>query len=98
VRRGFWVALGLGAGATGTVLASRWAKKQAQRVAPSTIAREAKGGLFDLGKLVSESIAEGKRAMDEREAELRREFDVPRGRHDATQPPEEDVAPDDPPA
>ena len=99
MRRGFWVALGLGAGATGTVLASRWAKKQAQRVAPSTIAREAKGGLFDLGKLVSESIAEGKRAMDEREAELRREFDVPaRGRRDPRQPPEEDVAPDGPPA
>jgi len=77
MRRGFWVALGLGAGATGAVLASRWTKKQANRVAPATIAREAKGGVFELGKLVSESIAEGKRAMDEREAELRREFDVP---------------------
>ena len=40
---------------------------------PQTIAREAKGGLMDLSKLVSESIQEGKRAMDEREAELRRE-------------------------
>ena len=77
MRRGFWVALGLGAGATGAILASRWTKKQARRVAPATIAREATGGLLDLGRLVGESIAEGKRAMDERETELRREFDLP---------------------
>ena len=70
-RRGFWVALGLGAGATSAVIASRWARKQADRVAPATIAREAKGGLLDLGKLVSESIAEGRQAMEERERELR---------------------------
>jgi hypothetical protein len=73
VKRGFWVALGLGAGATGAIIASRWTRKQAQRVAPQTLAREAKGGLMDLSKLVSESIQEGKRAMDEREAELRRD-------------------------
>ena len=42
-------------------------------MAPQTLAREAKGGLLDLSKLVSESIQEGKRAMDEREAELRRD-------------------------
>ena len=74
VRRGFWVALGLGAGATGALIASKWARTQAGRVAPSTLAREAKGGLFDLGKLVSESIAEGRRAMEERERELRGEI------------------------
>ena len=73
MRRGFWVALGLGAGATGAILASRWTRKQARRVAPQTLAREAKGGLLDLSKLVAESIQEGKRAMDEREAELRQE-------------------------
>ena len=71
IRRGFWVALGFGAGATGAVLASRWTKKQAARVAPATLAREAKGGFLDLGKLVSESIAEGRQAMEERERELR---------------------------
>jgi hypothetical protein len=70
-RRGFWVALGLGAGAAGAVLASTWARKQAGRMAPATLAREAKGGLLDLGKLVSESIAEGRQAMEERERELK---------------------------
>ena len=71
MKRGFWVALGLGAGATGTVVASRWTRKQARKVAPAAIAREARGGLFELSKLMSESIAEGKRAMAERERELR---------------------------
>ena len=75
MKRGFWVALGLGAGATGAVLASRWTKKQAKKVAPATLAREARGGLLELSKLVSESIAEGKRAMEERELELRGEDD-----------------------
>ena len=84
IRRGFWVGLGLGAGATGAVVASRWARRQAERVSPATLAREAKGGLLDLGKLVSESIAEGKAAMAERERELRREMPAP--------------APHDPPA
>jgi len=73
IRRGFWVGVGIGLGATTAVIASRWARKQADRVAPVTIAREAKGGLLDLGKLVSESIAEGRQAMEERERELRRD-------------------------
>jgi hypothetical protein len=80
VRRGFWVALGLGAGVTSAIVGSRWARKQADRVAPAALAREAKGGLLDLGKLVSESIAEGRRAMEERERELR--SDVPASRRD----------------
>jgi hypothetical protein len=78
VKRGFWVALGLGAGATGAILFSRWTKRQAQRVAPQTLAREAKGGLLDLSKLVAESIEEGKRAAAEREDQLRREAGLDR--------------------
>lgn len=74
MRRGFWVALGLGAGATGAVIASRWTKKQARRVAPQTLAREAKSGLLDLSRLVSESLQEGKQAMQARERELRAEL------------------------
>ena len=76
MRRGFWVALGLGAGATGVVVASRWAKRQARKVAPQTLAREAKGGLLEFSKLVSESLEEGKRAMEEREREVRDRHDV----------------------
>ena len=71
IRRGFWVGVGIGLGAATAIIATRWARKQADRVAPATIAREAKGGLLDLSKLVSESIAEGRQAMEERERELR---------------------------
>jgi hypothetical protein len=70
MRRSFWVALGLGAGATGAIVASRWARRQANRVKPATLAREAKGGLMDLSRLVAASIEEGRRAMEEREREL----------------------------
>ena len=71
MKRLFWIALGLGAGVTGAVTTTRWARKQAEKVRPANVVREAKGGLLDLGKLVSESIAEGKRAMQEKEEELR---------------------------
>ena len=72
MRRLFWLALGLGAGATGAIVTARFARRQAQRVAPATLAREAKGGLMDVARLFSESIAEGKQAMREKEEELRR--------------------------
>jgi hypothetical protein len=95
VRRSFWVALGIGAGATGAVVTSRWAKRQARKVAPATIAREARGGLLDLGKLVSESIAEGRRAMDEREQELRTEV---LGEDERVAEPPPETGPTRPPA
>jgi hypothetical protein len=71
VRRVFWLALGLGAGAAGAVMTARFARRQASKVAPANLAREARGGLMDLAKLVSESIAEGRDAMRDKEEELR---------------------------
>jgi hypothetical protein len=74
VRRLFWLALGLGAGAASAILASRFVRKQTAKVAPANLAREARGGMMDLAKLVSESLAEGKAAMQQREDELRSEL------------------------
>jgi len=71
VRRLCWLALGLGAGAVGAVLTARFARNQRQKVAPSTLVREARGGMMELSKRVSESIVEGKRAMEQKEKELR---------------------------
>ncbi|MGH2635660.1 MAG: hypothetical protein ACRDHU_05895 [Actinomycetota bacterium] len=71
MRRIFWLALGLGAGAAGAIMTTRFARRQARKVAPATLAREARGGLMDLAKLVSESLAEGREAMREKEEELR---------------------------
>ncbi len=74
MKRLFWLAVGLGAGVAGAVMTMRMARRQAERVAPARLAREARAGLMDLAKLVAESIAEGERAMREREEELRRQL------------------------
>jgi hypothetical protein len=71
VRRLFWVALGLGAGAASAILATRFVRKQTAKVAPANLAREARGGIMDLAKLVSDSLAEGRAAMHQKEDELR---------------------------
>jgi hypothetical protein len=76
IRRLFWVAFGIGLGATTAVAASRWTKKQARKAAPKTIAREARGGLMDLSKLVASSMDEGRRAMEARERELRERYGI----------------------
>jgi hypothetical protein len=70
VRRLFWVALGLGAGAASAILATRFVRKQTAKVAPANLAREARGGMMDLARLVSDSLAEGKAAMRQKEDEL----------------------------
>lgn len=71
MRRLFWVGLGLGVGAASTILASRFVRRQTAKVAPATLAREARGSMLDLAKLVSDSVSEGKAAMEEKEDELR---------------------------
>lgn len=71
MRRVFWLALGLGAGVAGAVMTMRSVRRQTKKLAPATLAREARGGLMDLAKLVSESMAEGREAMREKEEELR---------------------------
>lgn len=75
MKRGFWLSAGLAAGATGAVLTSRWLKKQTKRMAPTHIAKEMQHDLVDLSKRVAGSVAEGKRAMEEREREIREEID-----------------------
>jgi hypothetical protein len=52
-------------------MTARFARRQMEKVAPSTLAREARGGLLDLSRRVSESMEEGRRAMKEKEDELR---------------------------
>jgi len=75
IKRGFWLGAGLAAGATGAVLASRWVKKQTKKMAPTSVARQMQHNLVDLSKRVAESAAEGKRAMEDREQEIRAELD-----------------------
>ena len=80
IRRLFWVSFGVGLGATSAIVASRWTRKQVHKAAPQTIAREARGGLHDLIKLVNSSAEEGRRAADARERELRGRYGLDEAR------------------
>ena len=71
MRRTFWLAMGLGAGATGAVMASRWVRRQARRMAPPNLARQFGRTVQDLGAVVAEAGREFNRAMTEKESELR---------------------------
>lgn len=67
----FWLTVGLGAGVTAAVLASRWMRRQRQAFAPATLARQAKGSARDLGTRMGEAAREFRRGVEEKEAEVR---------------------------
>ncbi len=71
VRRLFWATLGLGAGVTTAVMTSRWMRRQADRMAPANIGRQAGETLRGVGELFRQALADGRAAMREREAEIR---------------------------
>ncbi|HEY3208763.1 MAG TPA: hypothetical protein VGL18_03090 [Actinomycetota bacterium] len=71
MRRIFWLALGLGAGATSAVLAARWLERQTRRMAPANIARHAGGTLRDATSLMGEALREFRQGMADKEAEVR---------------------------
>lgn len=71
MRRLFWLALGLGAGATTAVMGGRWVKRQTDKVAPANLARTATAGFAEASKRLAASIDEGRHAASEREAQLR---------------------------
>jgi len=71
MRRLFWTAVGVGAGATAAVLVSRWMRRQTERVAPANIGRQLQDTLRDVGQLVREILEEGRKGMAEKEAEIR---------------------------
>ena len=72
MRRAFWIAVGLGAGATAAIIVSRWARKQSERMAPANLARQATEAARDFGTLLSEVVEEFRRGMTEKETEVRR--------------------------
>jgi hypothetical protein len=71
LRRAFWLALGLGAGATSAVLAARWFQRQTRRMAPANLARQAGGTVRDLSSLVGEAMREFRQGMADKESEVR---------------------------
>jgi hypothetical protein len=71
MRRIFWLALGLGAGATAAVMSGRWMKRQTQRMAPANLARQAGSRAADLGSVLVQAAKEFRAGAAEREAEIR---------------------------
>ena len=75
MRRLFWLAAGLGAGISGTILFSRWLQRQAERFAPPNLARQARQSLTsaggDVSSLVTTFVEAFMQGMADREAELR---------------------------
>ena len=71
MRRIFWLALGLGAGATTAVMASRWTRQQVQKVAPANLARQVGEGARDVGSLIAQAAKEFREGAAQKEAEVR---------------------------
>jgi hypothetical protein len=71
MRRIFWLAVGLGAGVTVAVMATRWARQKTEQLAPANVARQAGSVLGDVGRLMREATTEFRAGMTEKEAEIR---------------------------
>lgn len=71
MRRVFWLSMGLGAGATAAVMASRWLRRQRQALAPANVVRQAGDAVRDLASLVGEAAREFREVRSEKEAEVR---------------------------
>ena len=73
MRRLFWV----GVGVTAAVLAARWLREQRAKYGPSNVADRVVEGAQDVGRLVAVSVAEGRKAMADKEAEIRTSLSRP---------------------
>ena len=71
MRRVFWLAVGLGAGVTVAVMATRWAREKTEQFALANVARQAGTVLGDVGRLLREASQEFRAGMMEKEAEIR---------------------------
>jgi hypothetical protein len=76
MRRIFWLAMGLGAGAAAAIMMARWTRRQAERYAPPNLVRLAGDTLRDAGSLVAEAFTEFRKGMAEKEAEVRASLEV----------------------
>ncbi len=71
MKRLFWFGLGV----AGAVYATRWVRKQRERLSPAAVGANVGDVVADLGRLVRASADEARRAAAEKEAELRRTFE-----------------------
>lgn len=77
LRRLFWFAVGLGLGVGLSVRLARVTRRTAERYTPEGIAGRVADGLSDLGRELRAAVEDGRRAMAEREAQLRSDLETP---------------------
>jgi hypothetical protein len=63
--------MGLGAGATAAVMASRWLRRQRRALAPGNLVHQAGAAGRDLASLVGQAAREFREGMADKEAEVR---------------------------
>jgi hypothetical protein len=68
----FWIGVGI----AGAYYASRWIRKQRQRLSPEAIGANLGDVIGDATKLLGQAAAEARRAAAEKEAELRKLLDT----------------------
>lgn len=71
MKRIFWLAMGLGAGVTAAVMASRWMRRQQDRLSPANLGSQVGEAAGDLVALLRESVEAGREEMRRTEEEIR---------------------------
>ena len=71
MKRLVWFGIGVAA----TIYATRWVRKQRERLSPAAVGANVGDVVADIGRLVRASADEARRAAAEKEAELRRTFE-----------------------
>ena len=77
-KRLFWLAVGTGLGFGLSFWLTRFVRSTVERYAPERMSADLAGALRQLGTDVRAAVAEGREAMHEREAELRRSLEARR--------------------
>lgn len=75
MRRLFWLGVGAVAGASGTIWAEHKVRARLDQLGPEHLVVTAGNRARGMGRTVVDAVAEGRGAMREREAELRRSYD-----------------------
>ena len=71
MRRIFWLAMGLGAGATVGLAFNRWARQKSKQFGPANLGRQAGRAATDAASRVTDAMGEFLLGAAEREAEIR---------------------------
>jgi hypothetical protein len=79
-RRLFWLLMGAGFGFGASFWVMRFVRETAARYAPERISADLTGAIKGLGTDLRAAVAEGRAAMQEREAELRADVGSSAGR------------------